>query len=377
MSRLFVCGDIYNSMSEMKKSFISDELVEVIKSVDYSVCNLEGVEVDHNTTHVDYPHQQFGTVSYLKSCGFNMCLLANNHITDGGPDRLNYTIDAIDNVRLDYIGAGFTEEQVYAARIKQIGNYKFGIINLCEAQEGQFSNSTCKYGYAWIGHFSIAKTISELRTKVDFILCFCHYGLEHYEVPLDCVRQYYYLLIDQGVDCIVGTHPHIAQGYEYYNDKLIVYSLGNFFFPRRTGRYDDENHSYSVVLEFEKGRKVQVTPIFHKLEEGAVCTDNSGRIDLKALNLLLSNNYKYNEEETIRKAFDGVVGNLFYNSMCSMSDQRRSPKERLKDIFRYTMFRSKYINSTAKIRASIISRLFKNEIYRYIIIKIHNDYGEE
>ena len=63
--------------------------------------------------------------------------------------------------------------------------------------------------------------------------------------------------------------------------------------------------------------------------------------------------------------------------MCSMSDQRRSPKERLKDIFRYTMFRSKYINSTAKIRASIISRLFKNEIYRYIIIKIHNDYGEE
>ena len=230
-------------MSEMKKSFISDELVEVIKSVDYSVCNLEGVEVDHNTTHVDYPHQQFGTVSYLKSCGFNMCLLANNHITDGGPDRLNYTIDAIDNVRLDYIGAGFTEEQVYAARIKQIGNYKFGIINLCEAQEGQFSNSTCKYGYAWIGHFSIAKTISELRTKVDFILCFCHYGLEHYEVPLDCVRQYYYLLIDQGVDCIVGTHPHIAQGYEYYNDKLIVYSLGNFFFPRRTGRYDDENHT--------------------------------------------------------------------------------------------------------------------------------------
>lgn len=54
MSRLFVCGDICNSMSEMKKSFISDELVEVIKSVDYSVCNLEGVEVDHNTTHVDY-----------------------------------------------------------------------------------------------------------------------------------------------------------------------------------------------------------------------------------------------------------------------------------------------------------------------------------
>ena len=36
MSRLFVCGDICNSMSEMKKSFISDELVEVIKSVDYT-----------------------------------------------------------------------------------------------------------------------------------------------------------------------------------------------------------------------------------------------------------------------------------------------------------------------------------------------------
>jgi poly-gamma-glutamate synthesis protein (capsule biosynthesis protein) len=37
-------------------------------------------------------------------------------------------------------------------------------------------------------------------------------------------------MIDAGADVIVGGHPHITQGAEYYNGHLIVYSLGNFVF---------------------------------------------------------------------------------------------------------------------------------------------------
>ena len=37
-------------------------------------------------------------------------------------------------------------------------------------------------------------------------------------------------MIDAGADLVVGGHPHVTQGAEYYRGKLIVYSLGNFVF---------------------------------------------------------------------------------------------------------------------------------------------------
>ena len=36
--------------------------------------------------------------------------------------------------------------------------------------------------------------------------------------------------IDAGADLVIGSHPHVLQGIEYYKGKPIVYSLGNFIF---------------------------------------------------------------------------------------------------------------------------------------------------
>lgn len=40
--------------------------------------------------------------------------------------------------------------------------------------------------------------------------------------------------IDAGADVVVGGHPHVLQGIEYYNDKPIFYSLGDFWFNYET-----------------------------------------------------------------------------------------------------------------------------------------------
>ena len=36
--------------------------------------------------------------------------------------------------------------------------------------------------------------------------------------------------VDQGADLVIVHHPHIIQGVEIYNQKLIAHSLGNFIF---------------------------------------------------------------------------------------------------------------------------------------------------
>jgi poly-gamma-glutamate synthesis protein (capsule biosynthesis protein) len=56
-----------------------------------------------------------------------------------------------------------------------------------------------------------------------------HWGDE--EVPEnDRQKEFARAMIDGGADMVIGAHPHVTQGIEYYKDKLIVYSLGNFVF---------------------------------------------------------------------------------------------------------------------------------------------------
>ena len=38
--------------------------------------------------------------------------------------------------------------------------------------------------------------------------------------------------VDAGADIVVQHHPHVIQGLEFYNNKLIAHSLGNFIFDQ-------------------------------------------------------------------------------------------------------------------------------------------------
>ena len=41
-------------------------------------------------------------------------------------------------------------------------------------------------------------------------------------------------MIDAGADAVIGSHPHVLQGMEYHDGKIIAYSLGNFWFNGKT-----------------------------------------------------------------------------------------------------------------------------------------------
>lgn len=57
-----------------------------------------------------------------------------------------------------------------------------------------------------------------------------HWGWEREPGPSERQRQLARTMIDAGADVVVGGHPHVTQGAEYYRGRLIVYSLGNFVF---------------------------------------------------------------------------------------------------------------------------------------------------
>ena len=115
MARLFVCGDIMNMSGNTE--FIGQDIGKVINEADYAIANLEGPELFEGQI-CSSPHQNKGTVKYLKDIGFDLMLLANNHIAELGESGINNTISQINQYNLDYIGVGFSLDEVYKPIIK-------------------------------------------------------------------------------------------------------------------------------------------------------------------------------------------------------------------------------------------------------------------
>ena len=72
--------------------------------------------------------------------------------------------------------------------------------------------------------------IRKLREQCDYLVVYVHWGIERKETPEDYQRSLGKQYIDAGADVVIGSHPHVLQGVEYYKGKPIVYSLGNFIF---------------------------------------------------------------------------------------------------------------------------------------------------
>ena len=101
------------------------------------------------------------------------------------------------------------------------------------------------FGYSAYDRADAQKQISE-NNDSDLIVAMLHYGNEYSTSPNDDQIRISHELIDDGVDVVIGSHPHVPQGVEMYNGKPIFYSLGNFIFDMSGG---DMDSTYFVKID--------------------------------------------------------------------------------------------------------------------------------
>ena len=86
-------------------------------------------------------------------------------------------------------------------------------------------------------------------------MVYVHWGIERSTQPEEYQRTLARQYIDAGADAVIGAHPHVLQGIEYYQGKPIFYSLGNFIFSN--GSY--ETMLAELTLE-ENGTGIRLIP---------------------------------------------------------------------------------------------------------------------
>ena len=368
MTSIFICGDIINTSFDGQ--FIDSSILDIVDQTDYAICNYEGTNLENDHIRKDMI-QHPSTLESLKKAGFDLLLLANNHITDYGKIGLQSTITKIEKKGFEYIGAGFDYDLVYQPLIKQINGIKFGFINVCEAQVGQYTNREKDYGYAWLGAKEFILAITKLRSQVDKILVFIHAGLENYILPLTEYRRFYRFLCDLGVDCILASHPHVAQGIEKYKNSTIFYSLGNFYFPLENKKdlvKNRWNTSFSIVLHFNDD-DYSYSVIHHTVDNGIVHIWNPPYeySEDYLSKVIKSPYYEDNIQKQNIEAFYAKVTYRYKSVFCG-SSINDSFFQSFKHIVNYLFRRKVVYRNTEKERLRLLLRLNENDTTRFMVI---------
>lgn len=195
-------------------------------------------------------------VSLLKEMGIDIVTLANNHALDFGTDALLDTCDTLDEAGIYRVGAGANLEEARKPVIMEIKGKTIGFLGASRViPVGSWNATATSPGMlTTYDPTMLLEDIKSAKETCDFVIVYVHWGIERDEYPQDYQRTMGKQYIDAGADMVIGSHPHVLQGMEYYNGKPIVYSLGNFVFgssiPKTallTADWDGENLSLVFV----------------------------------------------------------------------------------------------------------------------------------
>ena len=197
-------------------------------------------------------------VEIFQKLGVDIATVANNHALDFGRDAFCDTLDTLKNAGITSIGGGYNLSEASAPAVRTINGQTFAIFGATRVSP----SATWYASDSQAGLFQtydatlLNQKIAEAHTEYDHVIVFVHWGIEKNETPEDYQRSLAKGYIDAGADLVVGCHPHVLQGFEYYNGVPIIYSLGNYLFGNRDG----DTVLLEAVYDSEGAPSIQLVP---------------------------------------------------------------------------------------------------------------------
>jgi poly-gamma-glutamate capsule biosynthesis protein CapA/YwtB (metallophosphatase superfamily) len=153
--------------------------------------------------------------------------------------------------------------------------------------EKQAVASSSRPGMLWADSETITATAPLLgqpnndqnhqKSRSSVTVALIHAGIEYAHVPNQKTRQIFQSLASHGWNLVIGSHPHVLQGFEVYKGSLIFYSLGNFIFPGMDEMYRAEE-SVLVRIGLFDNKILYFEPIGVRLHSRGVNLDKSQQI---------------------------------------------------------------------------------------------------
>ena len=251
--------DAYNSdTGKYDFSYVFEDIEYYIKNSNITVANLETTFAGEDVGYSNYP--RFNTpdaLAYnLKKLGVDVVSTAGNHSLDYGFDGLSRTIDVLNKADISHVGTYQTQEERDTIVFKYVKGIKIAFLNYAYGTNGITIPSDKSYCINLIDEELIKNDIETAKSQeADIIVASVHWGTEYSTVPNGTQNELADFLFQNGVNIILGTHPHVLQKMEKRTvtledgstqDAFIIYSLGNFISDQNA-----DNTRTSIILDLQ------------------------------------------------------------------------------------------------------------------------------
>ena len=274
--------DAYDSKNDTYDfSYMFDDIKYYIQTADIAVGNLETTFAGKKKGYSNYP--TFNTpeqlAENLKRVGFDVVSTANNHCMDSGYTGLVSTLNYLDKADISHTGTYASEEDSKKILIKDVKGVKIAFLSYTYGTNGIPVPKDKSYAVNLIDKDLIKEHI-ELAKKenVDVICVSMHWGIEYQIKPNQTQKDLADFLFQNGVDVIIGNHPHVPQPMEKRTitlddgttkDGFVVYSLGNFMADQNSEyTRDSALLNLNITVNKNDNKKVSInsatyTPIYY------------------------------------------------------------------------------------------------------------------
>lgn len=209
-----------------------------IQAADLAIVNQDTVFTTDHEGISSYP--AFATPTEvgdaLVDAGFDVVTSATNNIDDYGYENLSQTLDFWKNNYPDItlLGIHESQEDANSIHVKEVNGIKIAFLNYTYGtNSGNAALEDKTYMIDIFDKDKVASDIQKAKQMSDCIILCAHWGTEDETMPNEYEKQWAAFLLEQGVDVVLGTNPHVLQPYgrvfdDFGNSMLIYYSLGNF-----------------------------------------------------------------------------------------------------------------------------------------------------
>lgn len=259
---LSVIGDIMCHNTQYKDAYqngtydfnyVFDDIREELSKADYTVGNLETTFAGIEKGYSSYP--EFNTPESLalaiKDAGIDLVSTANNHSLDSGYKGIESTIDYLDQAGLLHTGTYKSQEAQNETTIVEIKGLKVAFLSFTYGTNGIPIPNGKEYCINLIDDNFIIDRLNLAKEKTPDIICvFMHWGEEYELVANEEQKRLANLLFENGVNVILGSHPHVLQKMEKINlgndinqkEGFVIYSLRKFCVRTSERKHKRFNH---------------------------------------------------------------------------------------------------------------------------------------
>ena len=209
----------------------------IIKKADLAIVNQETILGGKELGVSGYPtfNGPYELGDAIANAGFDVVLQSNNHSLDRGKQGIYNCLNFWKKYpKIKTVGINTSEAQKKKLCIYKKNGIKVAILNYTYGTNGIPLPKGMPYAVNYLVKDEVINDIKRAEKEADFTIVCPHWGTEYYRGITDYQKTWSKIFVENGVDLVLGAHPHVIEPIKYVTDKktghkmLVYYSLGNF-----------------------------------------------------------------------------------------------------------------------------------------------------